>query len=435
MKKKILFLGAAPTQLPPIEYALERGYHVVTCDYLPANPGHALAHESYNISTTDLEGVTRLAASLGVDGLVAYASDPAAPTAAYVAETLGLPGNPFESVNILSRKDRFRDFLATHGFNTPRSSAFEDPLAAKAWLSELTLPVYVKPVDSSGSKGITLLKDADQLERAFDYALQYSKAKLVVVEERIHKVGYQIDSDVFLVDGKLRFWIWGNSHFNHACDPPFQMASSFPSALPQATAVKASQELEKILRLLDMKTGAFNVEFLVDAQGEIWFLEIGARNGGGRISDAIRLATGVDMTAYTVEAALGEDCSEITTAQPVGYWSDLMLHSLETGTFESIWLSDAIQPCIHDLDLWVKPGHHVEAASGSHHVIGTMLLRFENEDEMLELLDNINDHIQVMVNPSRSGEANPSDRALTPRPNRRRTAPTRRKGARKRAEG
>src|SRR5690606_29255259 len=113
------------------------------------------------------------------------------------------------------------------------------------------------------------------------------------------------------------------------------------------------------------------------AQGEIWFLEVGARNGGGRISDAIRLATGVDLTAYTVEAALGENCSELPAARPEGYWSDFMLHSLETGAFESLWLSDAIQPCIHEQDLWVKPGDHVEAASGSNHVIGTMLLRFD----------------------------------------------------------
>ncbi|MGJ7457508.1 ATP-grasp domain-containing protein [Halomonas sp. MA07-2] len=397
--KTILFLGAAPTQLPPIEYALERGYHVVTCDYLPDNPGHALAHESYNVSTTDLEGIRKLAESLQVDGLVAYASDPAAPTAAYVAESLGLPGNPYESVNVLSRKDRFREFLVTHGFNTPRSASFEALQAARAWLSELRLPVYVKPVDSSGSKGITLLKDADQLECAFEYALLYSKAKVVVVEERIQKVGYQIDSDVFMVDGKLRFWIWGNSHFNTACDPPFQMASSFPSALSKAVAVKASRELEKILKLLDMKIGAFNIEFLVDANDEIWFLEVGARNGGGRITDAIRLSTGVDLTAYTVEAALGADCDDLPAAKPEGYWSDFMVHSLETGAFESLWLSHSLRRCVYEEELWVKPGDLVETATGSHHVIGTMLLRFDSKPEMLQILDNINDHIKVLVRP------------------------------------
>ena len=33
--KKILFLGAAPTQIPPITYALDQGHYVITYDYLP----------------------------------------------------------------------------------------------------------------------------------------------------------------------------------------------------------------------------------------------------------------------------------------------------------------------------------------------------------------------------------------------------------------
>lgn len=42
MTKKILFLGAAPSQIPPIKYAKSQGYYVITCDYLPENPGHEL---------------------------------------------------------------------------------------------------------------------------------------------------------------------------------------------------------------------------------------------------------------------------------------------------------------------------------------------------------------------------------------------------------
>ena len=56
-----------------------------------------------------------LAKACNIDGIVAYASDPAAPTAAYVAEKSGLPGNPCESVEILTQKDLFRDFLQKNG--------------------------------------------------------------------------------------------------------------------------------------------------------------------------------------------------------------------------------------------------------------------------------------------------------------------------------
>lgn len=80
MQKKILFLGGSLFQIPPIKYAKEQGHYVITCDYLPDNPGHKFAHEFHNVSTTDKDAILKLAKELKVDGIVAYASDPAAPT-------------------------------------------------------------------------------------------------------------------------------------------------------------------------------------------------------------------------------------------------------------------------------------------------------------------------------------------------------------------
>ena len=91
-------LGGSIYQTYAIKEAVKLGYYVITCDYLPGNPGHKFAHEYHNVSTTDKEAVLALARDLKVDGVVAYASDPAAPTAAYVCEKLGLPTSPFKSV-------------------------------------------------------------------------------------------------------------------------------------------------------------------------------------------------------------------------------------------------------------------------------------------------------------------------------------------------
>ena len=82
--KKVLMLGGSLYQVYAIKEAVRLGYYVITCDYLPDNPGHKFAHEYYNVSTTDKKAVLCLAERLKVDGVVAYASDPAAPTAAYV---------------------------------------------------------------------------------------------------------------------------------------------------------------------------------------------------------------------------------------------------------------------------------------------------------------------------------------------------------------
>jgi phosphoribosylaminoimidazole carboxylase (NCAIR synthetase) len=142
--KKVLMLGGSLYQVYAIKEAVRLGYYVITCDYLPGNPGHKFAHEYYNVSTTDKEAVLELARSLKVDGVVAYASDPAAPTAAYVCEKLGLPTSPYASVEILSKKDLFRAYLAEHGFNVPKAQGFRSYEEAAAVIDSFQLPVMVK---------------------------------------------------------------------------------------------------------------------------------------------------------------------------------------------------------------------------------------------------------------------------------------------------
>ena len=95
--KRILMLGGNFLQISAIERAKELGYYVITADYLPDNPGHKYSDEYHNVSTTDKEGIYKLAKELKVDGILSYASDVSAPAAAYACEKLGLPTNPYES--------------------------------------------------------------------------------------------------------------------------------------------------------------------------------------------------------------------------------------------------------------------------------------------------------------------------------------------------
>jgi biotin carboxylase len=398
--KKILFLGGAPTQLPPIKYALEQGHHVITVDYLPENPGHKLAHTYYNVSTTDKDAVLEVAKAENIDGIVAYASDPAAPTAAYVAEKLGLPGNPYESVEILARKDLFRDFLAKHGFNVPRSKAFYDEQEALAWLQEIGVPAFVKPVDSSGSKGVTHLKNEAGFSAAFAHALKFSRKKKIVVEEKINRVGYQIDSDVFMHGGKLSFWAWGDQHQDQACHPYAPVAISFPSVLTETIQVKAKEVVEAILKRLNFVMGAFNVEFVVDERSEVWVIEIGPRNGGNLIPQVIKYATGVDLIKYTVDAALGLPCDGLEMKPTQGYWSSYIVHALEDGKFKDLWLSDRAKKYIVEQDIQAQPGDDVNVFSGSHDTLGTMILKYSSQEEMLEMVDNMERDIRVEVDRS-----------------------------------
>ena len=216
--KKILLLGSAQ-QIVAIETAKRLGYYTILCDFLEDNPGQYVADTFYLISTTDKEAVLEVAKNEKIDGILAYASDPAAPTAAYVAEKLGLPGSPFESVEILCNKDKFRKFLKENNVCTPDAEGYIDIEKAKEDLknNKFKFPVIVKPVDSSGSKGVSKIDAYEDINDKLDVAMSYSRGKKIIIEEFVEKFGYQIAGDGLSIDGKLVFYCFANDHFNSKC--------------------------------------------------------------------------------------------------------------------------------------------------------------------------------------------------------------------------
>jgi biotin carboxylase len=408
--KKILFLGGAAMQMPPIRYARQQGHYVITCDYLPENPGHELAHEYHNVSTTDMDAVLEVARSAGIDGIVAYASDPAAPTAAYVGNALGLPSNPYEAVLTLARKDLFRRFLRNHGFHVPRSESFGSVHEAREYAESLSLPVFVKPVDSSGSKGVTQLQDLDDLETAFSHALKYSRAKKVVVEERICRQGYQVAGDGFIVDGRLVFRCFANEHFDKLCNGLVPIGESFPAVHDSRLLETAHRETQRLLTLLGMKTGALNFDFVFTEAGEFFFLELGPRNGGNLIPEVINYVTGMDLVKYTVDAALGLDCSSLKMEPPHGCYSSYIVHAVHDGMCRDLRMTERFKSHVVEQNISVNPGDAVRQFKGSNDTLGTAILRFESEREMLAMMDNMENDIfvrttQKVRRPVRAGSA------------------------------
>ena len=397
VQKRILFLGGAKFQIPAIKYAKEQGHYVITCDYLPDNPGHKYADEYHNVSTTDREDVLELAEKLKIDGIVAYASDPAAPTQAYVANLMGLPSNPYESVEILTRKDYFRDFMKENGFLVPKAESFDSLGIAFAWFDEIEKPVIVKPVDSSGSKGITKVYKEEELLHAFTYALEFSRAKRVIIEEFFVRDGYQVAGDGFVVDGKLVFRCWANEHFDKNCNPFVPIGESFPSIMTEYTLQQAQSETQRLLDLLHMKQGALNFDFHYNKNGDFSFLELGARNGGNLISEVTKYATGVDLIKYTVDSALGFDCSDLKMKEVDGFYSSYVLHAVEDGIVKEIWYSDEIRDNILEENIFIQPGDEVRKFDGAHYALGMMIMKFDSQNEMLEKMDNMEKYLKVIV--------------------------------------
>jgi len=397
--KKVLMLGGSLYQTYAIKEAVKMGYYVITCDYLPSNPGHQYAHEYHNVSTTDKEAVLELAKRLNVDGIVAYASDPAAPTAAYVCEKLGLPTSPYKSVEILSKKHLFRKYLAEQGFNVPYAKSYTSYEDAEKDIDSFKLPVMVKPVDSSGSKGINKLVDKKQLKVFFEDALSYSREKIVIIEEFIEKEGPQISGDAFSVEGELVFHCLGNEFYSTKVDKDFApLGECWPTIMPQSVIDQLVQDLQRLISSLGMKSTAYNVEAIYGKDGKVYILELGARSGGSLIPQITALATGVDMVPYVIKAAMGEDCSELKMTPVKGFWSNYMAHANETGRYNGIAFDEVFQKKhLVDYVSETKIGDSIHKYRDAQDCVGELIIRYDNQEQMFQMIENMNKYVTILV--------------------------------------
>jgi len=401
-QKKILLLGGSAQQVVAIETAKRMGYTTVLCDYLPDNPGQYHADKFYLVSTTDKEAVLAVAQQEGVHGVMAYASDPAAPTAAYIAEKLGLPGNPYHAVEILCNKDLFRDFLKEHDFCTPAACGYNDVQTAWEDLDsgKFRFPVIVKPVDSSGSKGVGRIDTMEEAEVALRYAMGFSRGGRIIVEEFVEKFGYQIAGDGLSVDGKLVFRCFANDHFNPKCINPFvPISASFPYNMPESVQQKVHDEIQRLLSLLHMKTCTYNFDLRIDKDYNVYLMEVAPRDGGNYIPQLIQYCTGVDLVECSVKAAMGEPISISGVVKSEGFYAYYAVHSLKDGVLDEVCIAENARAMIVENHLLVGPGDTVSAFTGANTTLGCLLMRFESMEQMLDMMDHSEKWIEVRVRP------------------------------------
>lgn len=390
--KKILLLGGSAQQIVAIKTARKHGYYTVLCDYLADNPGQYEADKFYLVSTTDKVAVLKVATDEKVDGILAYASDPAAPTAAYVAEKLGLPTNPYESVETLCNKDRFRAFLKENGFNTPNSAGYSDKNVDTSLLS---LPVIIKPVDSSGSKGATVLHSWDGLNKALDFAFSFSRSHRLIVEEFIEKKHeYLIGGDIFVADGKVILWGLLNCHRDNSVNPLVPVGKSYPLMLDKTDEDEVKSTLQRIVDKLGLRFGSVNVELVVDKNNRVWPIDIGPRAGGNMIPDLLGMIFGADVVEMAVLSAMGERfSSEIKEGIP--YFATHNLHFDRNGIYDSIEFSEDLEQYIVKKCLYKKSGDMVEYFDNAAKALGIIFMKFEDQKTMKYILDKINQLYRV----------------------------------------
>lgn len=399
-QKKLMLLGGLRYLLPVIDAAHKQGYYVITADYLPGNIAHKYSDEYCNVSIVDKEAVLREAQRLQIDGIMSFACDPGVVAASYVQNKMCLPSfGPFESVEILQNKDKFRMFLQQHGFNVPQAKGFdniEDAMKESYWFP---WPVIVKPTDSAGSKGCTRVDKVEGLRPALEEAMRCSISGHIIVEEFIEKQGCSSDTDSFSLDGKLTFVSYCAQRFDAEATNPYTPAAySWPSTFTEEEEAYLTSEIQRLITLLGLKTCVYNIETRIGQNGKPYIMELTPRGGGNRLCEMLRYATGVDMITAITRAIVGDPILEPIEQKPYnGHWAEIILHADKGGVFDHFEISKDLPAEIVEEDLWVEKGDRVESFEGANNAIGTLVLKFQTAEDLERAITNQKNWLSVVL--------------------------------------
>lgn len=376
--------------------------YVITCDYLPDNIAHKYSDEYCDVSIIDKEKTLEAAKKLQIDGIVSFACDPGVTTAAYIAEKMGLPfQGSYESTEILQDKGLFRDFLTKHGFNVPHAKRYIDKKAPFNDIDFFTWPVIVKPVDSAGSKGVTKVDSPDKLAEAIETAVGGSHNGAYIIEDFLTFKGYHSSADPFTVDGELKFVSYSDQLFDKEADNPYTPAYIiWTTSMAKEDQDYLTKETQRLLTLLGMKTGIYNIETCVGSDGKPYIMEVSPRGGGCKIAELQRLAYGVDLIENEVRKAVGMPLTEIKQTECDGHWCEMVIHARpgQSGVLKGIKIDPEIEKkYVKIVDLSAKPGDFVEPFTGANMSLGDMFLRFDSREELDDVMSKSKEWLTIQL--------------------------------------
>lgn len=302
--KKILILGAGIYQVPLIKKAKEMGLYTIVAS-IPGNyPGFAYADKVVYENTVAADAILKIAREEQVDGICTTGTDVAVITIGKVCDAMGLRGVSEKGAEIACDKSRMKKAFQEHGVQTaqcryvPLNASREEVTAI---CEELGYPVIFKAIDSSGSRGITKVAEAGDIEKACQAVYDITKHQEYLIETYL--VGDEFGAQAFVQDGKLEF-VLPHGDYVFKGDTGVPVGHYAPYDLPQLQAEIQEQTLRAV-RAMGVNNCAINADFML-CNGKVYVLEIGARGGATCLVELVSLYYGYDYYEKILRVALGE---------------------------------------------------------------------------------------------------------------------------------
>ncbi|MEZ8445398.1 acetyl-CoA carboxylase biotin carboxylase subunit family protein [Vibrio splendidus] len=303
MNKKIAIIGANEFQLDLILKAKSKGYETHVFAWETGDVGEFEADYFYPISITDKEAILEKCRVIGIDGVVSIASDLAIITVNFIANRLNLVGNSPRCSELTTNKYLMRQALFNANLPVPLFQLVSS--TEEVDNRKLSIPSIVKPIDRSGSRGITLINSLDELDYAIKKSQECSFVNDILIEEFIDGREFSVES--ISHSGKHQI-LQITEKFTTGSPGFIERGHLSPARISVREKSLICKVVTDALNCLEVRHGASHSEIKLDSNDEVKIIEIGGRMGGDFIgSYLVENNTGFDFTNGVVDIAVNTD--------------------------------------------------------------------------------------------------------------------------------
>jgi biotin carboxylase len=313
IQQKVLFVGAGPSQVSAIKHALSLGYESYAIDANPNALGFKYAVGFDIGDIRDSEFIKVCAKRYNVNAIVAVATDAAVPSVARACLSLGLPSISVSAADISVNKLMQRNHFKAAGLCTPKYMSFQNANKAQEIAVEIGFPVVIKPIDSAGSRGVSLVENRRDIILASENALAVSRSKIGIVEEYIH--GAEVSVEGFVAHGLFHAICLSEKQ---RTSPPHLLDTKvyFPDSLTLKERELIINEASKAVAACGLDNCPVHMELIRSNQGPV-VVELAARGAGFRVfTDILPHVTGVDTVDIQLRLAIGKKV-EVLVQKPL----------------------------------------------------------------------------------------------------------------------
>lgn len=275
------------------------------------------------VDIVNVEAVCRLAQSESVDVVYSVGSDVAMPTACAVGEVLGLPS--FVSSQTARLCNVKSDMRASLGLSFPGNLPFQ-VVSVPTEEINLSYPLVMKPVDSQGQRGVTMVDSHEAFRSKFAASVVHSRTGRVIVEEWVD--GPEISVNTYSVDGRVAFAVVSNRLVWEGFPGGLVRGHRVPvEGLTASAEARVHDLVRRVLTKLEINNGPAYFQIKM-AGGSPRLIEVTPRLDGCHMWRLLSLARGVDLLDWTVRHLGGEPPSLHNSNRTTGDSAPLILEFL-----------------------------------------------------------------------------------------------------------